>query len=91
MGLCSTLTFHQKQISRPRVLHCYLVVRHRAFTLHDRIKIKMSSDSEYDEKASDQQSDDEKNDDQGAAATSNETTNGGESEKPATWQDLVCL
>lgn len=51
----------------------------------------MSSDSDYDEKASDKQSEDIEIGDQEAATTANGTSNGGDSEKPTTWQDLVCL
>lgn len=51
----------------------------------------MSSDSEYDENASDQQSEDEQNGNKEVETTSNGATNDGDSEKPMSWQDLVCL
>lgn len=50
----------------------------------------MSSDSEYDENPSDQQSENEENGNE-EAATENGTTNGENSETPATWNDLVCV
>lgn len=49
----------------------------------------MSSDSEYDENASEQHSEDEQNGDEEVATTSNgATTNADDGDKPVTWQDL---
>lgn len=50
----------------------------------------MSSDSDFDENASDQQSEGEENGGEKEASTSNEIANGDESEKPVSWTDLVC-
>lgn len=49
----------------------------------------MSSDSEYDENASEQQLEEDKNGVEDKPSTSNEVANGDESDKPASWEDLV--
>lgn len=50
----------------------------------------MSSDSEYDENAPDQQLEEYENGAEDKPTTSNGVANGDESDKPVSWQDLVC-